>query len=144
MNKQAGTFEAMLRRAGLRLTPARLAVLEVLSGGRDSMDVTQVHAKLSFHTDVVTVYRTLNTLVKKGLAHRVRGPERSRRYAAGDPLDASRHQHPHFVCATCGKVECLDRVAVPADLVRTLRLGRGYTVSYAEVILHGVCPGCRS
>lgn len=92
--------------------------------------------------DTVTVYRTLNTFVKKRLVHRVRGEDRSWLYAVGHVLDQPRHLHPHFVCDECGKVECLDDSSIPGTFVESLRVQDGYAVAYPEVVLHGKCPKC--
>ena len=143
--KQAGAAaDAILRAANLRLTPVRLGVLRVLSASGRPLGVTQILAELPEHTDAVTVYRTLNTFIKHRLVHRVRGEDRSWLFALGDPGDTSRHRHPHFVCEKCGKVECLVDADIPAGLVRSMGVGRGYTVHYPEVVLHGLCPKCGS
>ena len=146
----------MLRDAGLRRTPVRLGVLEVLaSSGGQPVAVPQVLEKLPSDTDAVTVYRTLNTFTRKRLVHRVRGEDRTWRYAlsahapaaeargksaAGESQPA--HGHPHFVCDGCGTVECLEKSPIPKDFVRSLRVGSRYDVRYPEVVLHGLCPRC--
>ena len=145
----------MLRVAGLRRTPVRLGVLEVLaSSGGQPVAVPQVLEKLPTDTDAVTVYRTLNTFTRNGLVHRVRGEDRTWRYAlsahppaAEGPGKAARethspHGHPHFVCDGCGTVECLEKSQIPKDFVRSLRVGSRYDVRYPEVLLHGLCPRC--
>ena len=146
----------MLRDAGLRRTPVRLGVLEVLaSSGGQPVAVPQLLEKLPTDTDAVTVYRTLNTFTRKRLVHRVRGEDRTWRYALSPhapPAEArgkvaaaeSRppHGHPHFVCDGCGTVECLEKSPIPKDFVRSLRVGSRYDVRYPEVVLHGLCPRC--
>ena len=146
----------MLRDAGLRRTPVRLGVLEVLaSSGGQPVAVPQVLEKLPSDTDAVTVYRTLNTFTRKRLVHRVRGEDRTWRYAlsAHAPAAEARgkavtaesqppHGHPHFVCDGCGTVECLEKSQIPKDFVRSLRVASRYDVRYPEVVLHGLCPKC--
>ena len=107
------------------------------------MDVPTIVSRLPNRTDAVTVYRTLNTFTGKKIVHRVRGDERSWKYAAGRPDDRRQHTHPHFVCDDCGRVNCLDDSSVPSTLVRSLRIDETYSVSYPEVVLHGRCPKCR-
>jgi len=142
--KDDGTSPAidLLNGAGLRRTPVRVGVLVILARSQRPLDVPGILAKLPRHTDAVTVYRTLNTFTRKKLVHRVRGEDRSWRYAMGDARQKPQHQHPHFVCEECGKVECLSDAAIPASFVRSLGVSHGYTVSYSEVVLHGVCPRC--
>jgi Fe2+ or Zn2+ uptake regulation protein len=137
----------LLRGAGLRRTPVRLGVLAVLArNGHKPLGVPQVLEMLPEHTDAVTVYRTLNTFTRKKLVHRVRGEDRTWRYALGGQAAASTpaHQHPHFVCEECGRVECLEEAQIPGDFVRSLRVGPKYDVRYPEVVLHGLCPKCKA
>jgi Fur family ferric uptake transcriptional regulator len=138
----APTPDDMLRGAGLRRTPVRVGVLKILASAPRPLDVPGILGKLPEQTDAVTVYRTLNTFTRKQLVHRVRGDDRSWRYAAGRVDQKPAHQHPHFVCDDCGKVECLTEATIPGSFVRQLRVGERYAVSYPEVVLHGRCPRC--
>lgn len=138
----------MLRGAGLRRTPVRVGVLDVLAASPNPLGVPQVLEKLPADTDAVTVYRTLNTFTRQKLVHRVRGEDRTWRYAltAKVPVAAARkeppHGHAHFVCETCGTVECLEGAEIPRNLVRSLGVGAEYAIHYPEVVLHGLCPKC--
>jgi Fur family transcriptional regulator, ferric uptake regulator len=133
---------ALLKKTGLKRTPVRLGVLEVLAESDQPLDVADLLKKLPNFTEPVTVYRTLNTFVEKKIIHRVRGEDRSWRYAAGSPVDHSEHQHAHFVCDSCGKVECLSEAKFPPKLMEKIQARPGYLVSYPEVLLHGTCPHC--
>ena len=135
----------MLKQINLRRTPVRLGVLNVLAAAPQPLGVQQVLEKLPEHTDTVTVYRTLNTFTTKGVVHRVRGEDRTWRYAlspADGGGDEGPHAHPHFVCDTCGTVECLEQSQIPTTLVRSLKVADRYEVRYPEVVLHGLCPRC--
>lgn len=134
---------AMLKNAALKTTAVRLGVLDVLGKSKKSMDVPAILAKMPPYTGVVTVYRTLNTFTRKGLVHRIRGDDRSWQYAIGDSLRTSEHQHPHFFCERCGKVECLSQANIPENLGRTLGVSKNYVIHKQEVVLHGICPSCR-
>src|SRR5829696_280349 len=123
----------VLRAAGLRRTPVRAGVLEVLGAAGGPLAVPQILEHLPADTDAVTVYRTLNTFTRKKLVHRVRGEDRTWRYALSpkaSPRLPHPHPHPHFVCEACGAVECLEAARIPANFVRSLRVGDGYAVHY--------------
>ncbi len=122
----------------------RVGVLDLLISRAEPLAATRILEAMPAGTDAVTVYRTLNTFVRKKLVHRVRGEDRTWRYAAGAAKEASVHQHPHFVCEQCGRVECLEGAQVPAPLVPSLKIGKAYAIRYAEVVLHGTCPRCRT
>lgn len=141
MKHSVPEIDALLRAHGLRRTPVRVGVLELLYSAGRPISVPMMLAKLK-GVDTVTVYRTLNTFVKKKLVHRVRGEDRSWLYAAGDMNNQPKHLHPHFVCDECGKVECLDDSAIPGGFVASLHVQDGYQVAYPEVVLHGRCPKC--
>jgi Fur family transcriptional regulator, ferric uptake regulator len=131
----------LLHQAGLRRTPVRVGVIEVLAAGGRPMSVPQILGKMK-GVDSVTVYRTLNTFARKGLVHRVRGEDRTWLYAVGETGQRQTHRHPHFVCESCGRVECLESAEIPDRFVKSLGINSGYTVRYPEVLLHGLCPRC--
>jgi Fur family transcriptional regulator, ferric uptake regulator len=133
----------ILRDSGLRRTPVRAAVLELLTNSDFPLGVTDMLGKLPAETDAVTVYRTLNTFTRKKIVHRIQSEDRSWRYALGNAVVRKEHRHPHFVCEKCQNVECLDDAEIPKALPKSMGVGRGYTVSYPEVVLHGICPRCR-
>lgn len=133
--------DALLKRRGLRKTPVRVGVIEVLSRSNRPLSVPQMLARMK-GVDTVTVYRTLNTFVRKKLVHRIRGEDRSWLYALSGQEESPRHTHPHFVCEHCGKVECLEEAVIPGDFVRSLEVNDDYRVSWPEVVLHGLCPRC--
>ena len=134
----------VLQRAGLRRTPVRVAVLNVLTAAAGPLAVPQILDQLPTHTDVVTVYRTLNTFTRKKLVHRMHGDDRTWLYAlgGGTATRSPAHQHPHFVCDECGTVECLETSRIPRSFVPSLKVGAKYAVRYPEVVLHGRCPRC--
>lgn len=143
MNDHSHSAEVTLRKAGLRKTPVRVGVIELLERSGRPLSVPQILGKLK-GVDTVTVYRTLGTFVAKRLVHRVRGEDRTWMYALGGTGDAPQHKHPHFVCDECGKVECLEQAEIPRGFVQSLGVASAYAVSYPEVVLHGVCPKCRA
>ena len=139
------TSGGLLREAGLRRTPVRVAVLDRVTAARQPLGAPEIIRRLGEETDPVTVYRTLNTLAEHRLVHRVRGEDGAWRYAATPgTIEAERRDHPHahFVCDSCGTVECMEEVPVPENLVKAKALGRRYDVSHAEVVVHGTCPRC--
>lgn len=142
MRKNASEVDNFLRKQGLRRTPVRAGVVEVLTASDRPMSVPDILGKLR-GVDSVTVYRTLNTFVTKKIVHRVRGDDRSWLYAIGTADSSTPHKHPHFVCEGCGKVECLEKATIPDDFLSSLHVGREYRVHYSEVVLHGSCPKCK-
>ncbi len=134
----------ILHAAGLRRTPVRTGVVSLLSKSKRPLSVQDIVDELPDGTDVVTVYRTLNTLVTKKLARKVRGEDRSWRFEAATEKGGTQHAHAHahFVCDECGTVECLPDMEIPDVSRKNAALGKGYAVTKQEVTLHGTCPKC--
>lgn len=142
-----------LRAAKLRITDVRIAVLEALDSSDQAITAQQIFDAVTAAAaksrlpkpDRVTVYRTLNTLVDAGLAHKVDPGDRVFRFSltSHDHCEGDKHvhEHPHFVCDSCGTVECLDGAEVQiknaAEAARSRR-----RVKQQDVTLHGTCEKC--
>lgn len=128
-----------LRRAGLRVTAPRLAVLRALSarGQHVSADevVSAVRGQLG-ESSAQTVYNVLRTLGDAGLVRRIEPAGHPGRYElrVGD-------NHHHLVCRGCGAVVDVD-CAVGETPCLTAAGDAGYQIDEAEVIYWGRCPGC--
>ncbi len=124
---------------GGRVTRTRVAVVDALDASNHPLTHDEVAANLSeaeVPHDRVTLYRALDWLVDKGIAHRVAGSDRAWRYGI---VREAPHQHAHFHCSGCGNVFCLEQVQ-PAFAIA---LPGGYQLDRAELILHGICPTFR-
>jgi Fur family ferric uptake transcriptional regulator len=132
----------LLRGAGLKRTKVRLAVMDILAQNGRPLSAQQILGRLPAGIDRVTLYRTLNTLTIKKLLHRVHGDDQIWRYGIGNLNTAARHGHAHFVCDSCGTVECLSDTRVPEGGIRRSAVRSGYRIDYSEVLVHGMCPDC--
>src|SRR3954470_23339930 len=102
-NRRVADATALLRGAGLRRTPVRVGVIDVLGSSASPLGVPDMLSRLPRDTDAVTVYRTLNAFTRKKLVHRVRGEDQAWRYALSSSSSSQseqkhEHRHPHFVC----------------------------------------------
>jgi len=146
----------LLRHAKLRITGVRLSILRVLSASRVALDANAVSAAVAAAGDTadrVTVYRTLNTRVEAGIAHRVDPGDRVFRYSLTDhglcTESHHEHEHPHMVCDRCGEVECIEDAEVvikpkPAGTSGHDSTGsrRKFRITQQSVMLHGTCDRC--
>ena len=132
----------LLKQAGLRRTSVRVSVLKILAESGQPLGAPQILELLPPGIDRVTLYRTLNTLTDKKLLHRVRGDDQIWRYGLGEFDAHARHAHAHFVCDSCGTVECLSEQPVAPLARKNSRVRAGYRVDYSEVLVHGACPDC--
>ncbi len=127
-----------IRAAGWRLTPQRRVIAEVLRGEHVHLTADEVfeQARASLpELGRATVYATLGEMVAQGLVQEVAtGPGRR----LFDPNVAVDHQH--FVCRRCGAIRDvtatgITKVGLPA--------GDDARVEVVEVVLRGLCGGCR-
>jgi Fur family transcriptional regulator, stress-responsive regulator len=130
---------AVLRRAGLRVTASRLAVLTALaaSGPHTSADavVSAVRERLGSGS-AQTVYNVLRTFTDVGLVRRIEPAGRPGLYElrVGD-------NHHHIVCRLCHAIADVDCAAGDTPCL-TAAGDSGYEIDEAEVIYWGRCPAC--
>lgn len=128
-----------LRDAGLRVTRSRLEVIHALAESPTPASALDVLATLGGKAlDRVTVYRTLNSLVDHGLAHRIDPGDRVWRYGL---IGDAHTEHAHFVCDACGNIKCLEDATIRVALKGGAEPER-FKVTQRDVYLHGKCEHC--
>ncbi len=128
----------ILKKAGLKCTPGRVALINLLLEEDKPLSQQEISSKLSdIDFNYVSIYRSLDAFLKAGIVHRVEAGDRIWRFALCS-CGSSRHCHPHFICKACGKVECLNGFKI----TRLLELKPGYVIEEQEVYIKGVCKKC--
>src|SRR5579883_1328259 len=140
MSPDEVTHHQSLRRAGLRVTAPRLAVLlSVLEEGshRDAEAIADVARGRLGTLSTQAVYDNLHILEGAGLIRRIQPSGHPARYEArvGD-------NHHHIVCRRCGLTADVD-CAVGAAPCLEPSADHGFVVQEAEVIFWGLCPQCQ-
>ena len=129
-----------LRSAGLRVTAARLAILEAVRSGNhlDAEHIARGVRERVGHVSTQAVYDALHALTRAGLLRRIEPAGSPARYEVrvGD-------NHHHLVCRSCGEVTDIDCVVGEAPCLAPSR-SHGYVIDEAEVVFWGVCPQCRA
>jgi Fur family ferric uptake transcriptional regulator len=135
---QTPGIAAELRGAGLRVTAARVALLETVRDG-NHLDVeaitSGVRARVG-HVSLQAVYEALHALTAAGLVRRIEpagGPARFEG-RVGD-------NHHHLVCRSCGIVVDVDCAVGEAPCL-TAADDHGFSIGEAEVTYWGLCPDC--
>ncbi|MEP7280109.1 MAG: Fur family transcriptional regulator [Bacteroidota bacterium] len=135
-------IQQVLKRNLLSVTESRSKILELFLQQNGALAHADIEKKSGSSFDRVTVYRTLQTFVEKGIIHTIPTADNSILYAlCKDECTAGRHHdhHVHFVCQQCGNTICLDDITVP-----DVRLPGGYQARHVEVVVNGVCKDCRT
>ncbi|WP_248961935.1 Fur family transcriptional regulator [Sphaerisporangium perillae] len=127
-----------LRGAGLRVTAARVALLETVRHG-DHLGVEAIASGVRDrvgHISLQAVYEALHALTAAGLVRRIEPAGSAARFEGrvGD-------NHHHIVCRSCGLVTDIDCAVGEAPCL-TASDDHGFSIDEAEVIYWGQCPGC--
>ncbi len=120
---------------GLRLTPQRQQVYDVLVQRRDHPTAEEVFIRAKKQMPEIshaTVYNCLDALVKSGLARQVTVDRGATRFCP------NMREHGHFHCAVCGMVFDVDLPGEPPGV----ELPRGFKALRYEMAIHGECAEC--
>lgn len=129
-----------LRAAGIRLTPQRALVLDVVYHSEGHLTADEVYEQVrarSPYVDLSTVYRTLVFLRQQGLIGGLRLEGQPARFEAV----RSGQEHHHAVCTSCGAMLEVAPVDL-GDLAATLRTNYGFLLVPVHLMLPGLCQAC--
>ncbi|MGN6163501.1 MAG: Fur family transcriptional regulator [Flavisolibacter sp.] len=137
----ADRLNEILHNKNLSVTDSRKKILSLFFNSQDALAHGDIEKKAGEKFDRVTVYRTLQTFVEKGIVHTIPTSDNSVRYALCKDCTEGHHHddHVHFVCSNCKKTICLDDVVSPK-----INLPEGYIAESVQVVIAGVCKGCRN
>ena len=138
MQQKIRAFEAECRRAGLKVTPQRVAVYKTLLETKEHPSAEMVFNKVRQQMPNIsldTVNRTLLTLAEIGAASVVGGPGGAKRF------DGNLESHQHFKCIKCKRIidfhhKLFDNISMPKSL------GSKFTILRKTVYLEGICDLC--
>jgi Fur family peroxide stress response transcriptional regulator len=128
----------VLRDAGLRATPQRLAIVrEVLERNHPTAAEVFDAVRVQFPTTgLATVYATLNTMREHGLLSVLPVADALR-------FDANVAPHANLICNRCGRIVDFDECA---DVLEQLRLrtssSAAFTFAAERLDLYGTCAEC--
>ncbi len=143
-----GRADAMLRdlqRAGLKLTPQRIAIVRLFADDETHPTAQDLFERLrpEFPSmSFATVYNTLDALARAGLAGLVRLPGKRGDAARFDPNTGPHH---HAVCDECGAVVDIaagSLAATSTAIARLRRVAPGFSVRAVERVYRGLCAQC--
>jgi Fe2+/Zn2+ uptake regulation proteins len=134
-------IEEILKKNHLSVTESRQKIMQLFLNANGALAHADIEKKTGENFDRVTVYRTLQSFVEKGIIHLIPTRDNSIKYAlCKDDCEAGHHHdnHVHFICDECNKTICLDDVTVPQ-----VKLPKGFTPQHAEMVVNGICEECK-
>ncbi|MBS1946445.1 MAG: transcriptional repressor [Bacteroidetes bacterium] len=133
--------EHILKRNLLSVTDSRRKILELFFNSQGALSHGDIEKKAGEKFDRVTIYRTLQAFLEKGIIHNIPTAENSVLYALckDDCTEGHHHDnHVHFICNECGNTICLENVSIPS-----VKLPKGFISSQVDVVVSGVCKDCK-
>jgi Fur family peroxide stress response transcriptional regulator len=137
IHERERAFADALRADGLRMTHQRLEVIRELASATHHPDADELFRAVRERVPTIsrdTVYRTLTTLVARGLIERIAAPGAAR-------FDPDASMHHHFLCTRCGTIldlgtDELGDPKVPPGLPGVRE------VTSVRLEIKGVCEDC--
>lgn len=120
-----------------RNTEAKQTIFDILKSAKTALSQEDIADAVNGSMNRVTVYRVLNSFCQDGYIHKVLSDDGKYYFALCLNCNDKKHQHNHFHfrCLKCHKVECLKeevRVELPA----------GYRLENVNCLLTGYCQVC--
>jgi Fur family ferric uptake transcriptional regulator len=130
----------ILKKNRLSVTASREKILNLFLDQSGALAHGDIEKRAGEKFDRVTIYRTLQAFVEKGIIHTIPTADNSILYAlCKDDCEEGHHHdhHVHFVCKQCHNTYCLDNVVTP-----DVKLPSGYSAKQIEVVVEGICRQC--
>ena len=130
----------ILRRNQLSITESRRKILELFRHNNGALAHADIEKKTDLQFDRVTIYRTLQTFVEKGIVHTIPTADNSVLYALCKEECYEGHHHDnhvHFICDDCGTTYCLNNITIP-----NVALPKGFIMKQTDVVVSGKCDKC--
>jgi len=132
-------YIARLRERGYRITPQRLAILNILCTSPQHLSPLDIYhqtqADIPGLTEA-TVYRTLTFLVEQGLAMPAHIGNGQLVY------EIAERAHDHLICRTCGLSQEINHEDLH-ELYDQIQEKTGFRIDSMHVTFFGLCPKCQ-
>jgi Fur family peroxide stress response transcriptional regulator len=129
-----------LRLQGFRITPQRLAILEILSISEGHPTVEKIYEQVKEHfptTSLATIYKTINVLKSLNEVLELGFADLGARYDGAKP-----YPHPHAICTQCGRIVDSDHI-INEDLSLRISQETGFKITRHQLDFFGICPDCQ-
>lgn len=132
------TLKNLLRRAGYKVTSARLAVLSLMQKTKHPPSAHEIIERLGKEADPVTVYRTLKHLQSSEILKQV---DLRHNHAHFELIDV--RDHHHIICTRCGRVENVLGCEIEVLQKMALQSAKHFSrIQQHSLEFYGMCKKC--
>ncbi|BAL62104.1 Fur family transcriptional regulator [Melissococcus plutonius] len=127
-----------LKKANIRITPQRYAILEYLVENHNHPTADEIYRALEDrfpNMSVATVYNNLRLFIQIGFVHELSYGDTSSRFDFGDK------KHYHAICQNCEKIVDFYYPGLE-DIEGVVSKLTGFTINEHRLELYGLCPEC--
>lgn len=120
-----------------RNTKTKQLILDSLKNSKSAVSQDILLKELGDEVDRATIYRVLNSFCDDGIVHKILSDDGKYYFAfcVNCSEKAHKHNHFHFRCLSCGKIECiLNEIEV--------KLPAGYQSVNFNGFISGYCANC--
>lgn len=138
--KEQQPSSQLLKKAGLKVTRQRTAILDILLAADGSLTADELYLMLKkqgHRLGLSTVYRTLSSLEEYGLIPRAGLPGSSQRFFP----KAAGHRH-QLICTQCRASVELDRCPL-GEFSTEMGDRYGFAITGHALEIFGLCPKCQ-
>lgn len=124
---------------GLRITPARIAVLKILEESLKPLDIASIYKEVSRHhvdADQATIYRIIENFIQKELVVRLQLQEKKFYY------ERKKRDHHHAICDECGAIEDIGRCSMKRS-EKKVEEKLGFKIKNHSLEFFGICRNCQ-
>lgn len=131
--------KSLLSKLHIRKTPIREQILTLfLDNEGVAFSEAEINQMFNNSLDRISIYRTIRTLTKKAVIHKVICDGGVLKYAH-KPTTKINSTHAHFECTDCGQVVCLSQKGSPK-----IDLPRRFQQETIHTLIKGLCSGCNA
>jgi Fe2+ or Zn2+ uptake regulation protein len=130
----------LLKNNSIAITQNRVEVFKLLKANKKAQSVSSIIRQSTTPLDRISVYRTLQCFLKKGMVLIVPNNDRDAKYILAEEKQEGKlnDKHSYFVCTGCKLTEI---IMLPFNLADN-NLAQ-YQVNKCSLILEGLCLNCK-
>jgi len=141
MSHETMDYEGIMHRAGHRVTPQRVIILDAVCEGDGHTTLKQIFGRVQMMDETIdrsSVYRSLKLFVALGLVVSAEMPTGEAVYE----IPKSKPHH-HLICRACGKEQEIGQEAMDG-MFALVEKRYGFRAETDHLVLHGICAACQN